>query len=47
MDSSSKDKIKDNQIFLSVDHLKTGVYELNILLENKVIKTVKIKKHTS
>ena len=29
---------------LNVDHLKTGNYELNILLGNKVIKTVKIKK---
>lgn len=33
---------KDDKIYLSIDHLKEGRYELNILLNNKVVKTVKI-----
>ena len=45
MDPNPKDKPVDNKIFLNVDHLKTGNYELKILLDNKVIKTVKIKKY--
>ncbi|MFG6687500.1 hypothetical protein ACGK9U_13020 [Mariniflexile sp. HNIBRBA6329] len=44
MDPLSKENPEKNKIFLSVDHLKTGIYELNILLKNKVIKTVKLKK---
>lgn len=31
-------------IYLSIDHLKSGKYQLNILLDNKVIKTISIKK---
>lgn len=45
MDSNPKENTVDNKIFLSLDHLKRGTYELNILLKNKVIKTVKINKN--
>lgn len=29
---------------MSIDHLKNGKYQLNILLENKVVQTLEIKK---
>jgi len=36
---------KENQhIYLSIDHLKKGQYTLNIMLKDKVIKAIKIKK---
>lgn len=44
MDSHSKENPEKNKIFLSVDHLKKGTYELNILLKNKIIKTVRLKR---
>ncbi|SFD38368.1 hypothetical protein [Algibacter pectinivorans] len=35
----------DNQnIYLSIDHLKKGQYLLNIMLNNKIIKSIKLKK---
>ena len=35
------DPIKTNEkIYLSIDHLKKGTYNLNILLKNKIIKTI-------
>ncbi|MDX1471894.1 MAG: hypothetical protein R3213_10385 [Flavobacteriaceae bacterium] len=45
-----KDKIENpinsnQKIFLSVDHLKKGEYTLNILLGDKVLKSVEFKKH--
>jgi hypothetical protein len=30
---------KNNKIFISIDHLSVGTYQLHILLENKVVKT--------
>jgi len=36
---------KDDVIYMSIDHLKEGKYELKILLNNKVVKTVKIQKN--
>lgn len=44
MDSHSKENPEKNKIFLNVDHLKKGTYELNILLKNKIIKTVTLKR---
>lgn len=40
---------KDNNqdIYLSIDHLKNGHYILNIILKNKVIKSIKINKTES
>ncbi len=35
---------KDDVIYMSIDHLRQGNYELKILLDNKVIKSVKILK---
>ena len=43
MDDSSKISY-DDKIYLSIDHLKKGTYQLTILLENKVIKTFTIVK---
>lgn len=31
-------------VYLSIDHLKDGNYVFNIMLENKVIKSIKLKK---
>lgn len=36
---------KDNVIYMSIDHLRQGNYELRILLNNKVMKTIKIFKN--
>lgn len=35
-------ELKYNKIYLNIDHLKNGEYELQILLNNKVVKTVNI-----
>jgi hypothetical protein len=44
---SYDEKIKGNNqhIYLNIDHLKKGEYIFNFMLENKVCKTVKIKKN--
>lgn len=40
-------KKEDNQnIYLSIDHLKKGQYLLNIMLDNKVLKSIEIDKDT-
>lgn len=33
---------KDEKIYMSIDHLKKGNYKLNILLNNKIVKTIEI-----
>ena len=33
---------KEEVIYLAIDHLKKGKYRLNVLLKNKVIKSVSI-----
>ncbi len=43
MFNSSK-KNDDEKIYMSIDHLKNGTYTLHILLNNKVVKSVKILK---
>lgn len=42
MKSNSDSPEKSEKIYLSINHLKKGNYDLEILLNNKVIKTVKI-----
>ena len=42
MDSYTNSPKKIEKIYLSIDHLKKGQYELKILLNNKVVKSVKI-----
>lgn len=39
-------KIPDNEqhVYLNIDHLKDGNYVFNIMLNNKVIKSFKLKK---
>jgi len=44
MKNSLENNKKDDVIYMSIDHLKEGSYELKILLKNKVMKTVKILK---
>jgi len=39
MDDTPKEK--EEKIYLSIDHLKAGTYKLNILLKNKIVKTIK------
>ncbi len=47
---ATKDKFDDSpktnpsKIYLSIDHLKSGIYNLNITLKDKVIKTIQITK---
>jgi hypothetical protein len=31
-------------VYLSIDHLKDGNYVFNIMLDNKIIKSIKLKK---
>lgn len=40
------DKIenKNQNIYLNIDHLKDGNYVFNIMLDNKIIKSIKLKK---
>lgn len=40
LDNTKKDEI----IYMSIDHLKEGKYQLKILIKNKVMKTIKILK---
>ncbi|WP_193392791.1 hypothetical protein [Aequorivita aquimaris] len=44
MKNSTDTNKKDDVIYMSIDHLKQGNYELKILLKNKVMKTIKILK---
>ncbi len=44
MESDITSAAKKEKIYLSIDHLKKGQYELEILLNNKIIKTIKISK---
>lgn len=44
MDSKSNDSLNEKMIYMSIDHLKKGVYTLNVLENGKVIKSIKIKK---
>lgn len=37
-------KTNKEKIYLNIDHLKKGEYELDILLDNKVVKSIDIKK---
>ncbi len=40
--SNSQNTDVDRKIYISIDHLKKGQYELRILLNNKIIKSVTI-----
>lgn len=44
MKSYTNSPKKNEKIYLNIDHLKTGRYELEILLNNKVVKTIEIVK---
>lgn len=37
-------KIPENQIYLNINHLKDGIYTLNIMYKNKLIKKTHFKK---
>ena len=39
-----KQKKNNNVIYLSIDHLKQGTYELSITLKNKVVKSLRFEK---
>ena len=46
MEPNKMDKaLKNEDIYISLDHLKNGKYNLKLLSENKVFKVIKIKKH--
>ena len=40
--TNNSQKLKQDKIYLNIDHLKDGQYELQILLKNKIIKSVTI-----
>jgi len=44
MTKSDKNKNNNQHIYLNIGHLKKGEYFFNFMLENKICKTVKIKK---
>lgn len=44
MDSKSNDSLNEKKIFMSIDHLKKGIYILSVLENGKVIKSIRIKK---
>lgn len=47
MKSYSNSPRKNDKIYLSINHLKKGHYELEILLNNKVVMSVKIIKESN
>lgn len=40
--TNNSTKLKQDTIYLNIDHLKNGQYELQILLKNEVVKSVTI-----
>lgn len=44
MKSNTKNHKNEDIIYLSIDHLKKGKYQLQVLLENKIVKSIKINK---
>lgn len=45
MDKTNNIKKEDNKnIYLNIDHLKKGQYKLNVMLNNKIIKSIRIDK---
>lgn len=45
MDTIPQNPLTNNNIYMSIDHLKKGTYSLNILEKEKVIKSIEIIKH--
>ena len=44
-EKNMKDESKDSKpIYLSIDHLKDGNYRFHFMLNNKVVKSIKLKK---
>ncbi|MDN3666151.1 hypothetical protein ACFFU1_04515 [Algibacter miyuki] len=44
--NSETDRQKNQSIYLSIDHLQAGDYQLNITLKNKVLKTIPFHRET-
>jgi hypothetical protein len=44
MGQEQKDPLKEYKIYMSIDHLKKGVYSLKILDKEKVVKSIRISK---
>lgn len=42
--NKSNPKNKASKIYINIDHLKDGLYQLHLLKENKVIKKLNFKK---
>ena len=47
MTKIKKDTSTPSQLYIAIDHLKNGTYQLNIMDKNNVVKTVEFKKPTS
>jgi hypothetical protein len=44
-DTNMNEENKESKpVYLSIDHLKDGNYRFNFILNNKVIKSIKLKK---
>lgn len=44
-DTPNKKEMKEkSSIYVSIDHLKKGAYQLHILCKEKIVKTIKFKK---
>ena len=41
---ANKNTNNTRQLYLSIDHLKPGDYLLNIMLNNKIVKSIELKK---
>ena len=47
---AERPKLKDpfnanpSQLYIAIDHLKEGIYHLNIMNKNNVVKTIEFKK---
>jgi len=42
--NADKNANESQPVFLTIDHLKDGNYIFNIMLDNKIIKSIKLKK---
>ena len=42
---STTDPKSERDIYLGIDHLKPGIYQLKITLNNKIIKTVTLQRN--
>lgn len=42
--NGKEESSESKPVYLSIDHLKDGTYVFNIMLDNKIVKSIKLKK---